>query len=130
MELSAKNGWQDDLSRIYIICTLEEIREMLSCSQPKAVKMLKELEEDCRLIERKRVGLNQPNRIYVKDFVKKNYRLSMAGECFDYFYAGEEERYTFYRIPKVLISRKEFQKISTDAKLLYGIILDRTALSV
>ena len=69
MNLSAKNGWVDELSRVYIIFTIEEIKGALGCAEKKAVKLLHELENKCGLIERKRIGLGKPNYIYVKNFV-------------------------------------------------------------
>ena len=48
---------------------------------------------------------------------------------FDYFYKEQSEQYAFYRIPKVLIVDEEFADLSTDAKLLYGLLLDRVSLS-
>lgn len=48
---------------------------------------------------------------------------------FDYFYKEQSEQYSFYRIPKVLIVNEEFSELSTDAKLLYGLLLDRVSLS-
>ena len=48
----------------------------------------------------------------------------------DYFYGNEAEQYTFFRIPKVLVSDKRFKTMSTDAKLLYGLMLDRMGLSI
>lgn len=69
MNLSAKNGWVDELGRVYIIFTIEEIKGALGCAEKKAVKLLHELENKCGLIERKRIGLGKPNYIYVKNFV-------------------------------------------------------------
>ena len=48
---------------------------------------------------------------------------------FEYFYLDEAEQYSFYRIPKILFSNPVFSSISTDAKLLYGLMLDRMDLS-
>lgn len=47
----------------------------------------------------------------------------------DFFYGGEAEQYSFYRIPRTLIVGDRFKGISTDAKLLYGLMLDRMGLS-
>lgn len=69
MNLSAKNGWVDELGRVYIIFTIEEVKGALGCAEKKAVKLLHELENRCGLIERKRIGLGKPNYIYVKNFV-------------------------------------------------------------
>ena len=49
---------------------------------------------------------------------------------FDYFYGSEAEQFTFYRIPKILITSQFFKKVSDSAKLLYGIMLDRMSLSI
>ena len=69
MNLSAKNGWLDESGRVYIIFTIEEIKESLGCAEKKAVKLLDELEKKAELIERKRQGLGKPNLIYVKNFI-------------------------------------------------------------
>ena len=48
----------------------------------------------------------------------------------DYFYGRAGELFSFYRIPKALFQEPRFQSLSTDAKTLYGILLDRMSLSV
>ena len=48
----------------------------------------------------------------------------------DYFYGQTGELFSFYRIPKALFQEPRFQSLSTDAKILYGILLDRMSLSV
>lgn len=48
---------------------------------------------------------------------------------FDYFYGHQSEQFTFYRIPKVLFIDPKFKKLSIEAKLLYGLFLDRMGLS-
>lgn len=47
-----------------------------------------------------------------------------------YFYGHKSEQYSFYGIPKQLISDSQFRNVSTDAKLLYGLMLDRMGLSM
>ena len=47
----------------------------------------------------------------------------------DYFYGQAGELFSFYRIPKALFQETRFQDLSTDAKTLYGILLDRMSLS-
>ena len=50
---------------------------------------------------------------------------------FDYFYGPEDaEQYQFYRIPKLLITSDQFKEVSVEAKLLYGLMLDRLSLSI
>lgn len=49
---------------------------------------------------------------------------------FKYFYGDEADAYTFYRIPKQLFTSDYFKELSTDAKVLYGLMLDRMALSI
>ena len=48
----------------------------------------------------------------------------------DYFYGQAGKLFSFYRIPKALFQEQRFQNLSTDAKTLYGILLDRMSLSV
>ena len=49
---------------------------------------------------------------------------------FDYFRGMEAEQYTFYRIPKVLFTAECFRSLSCEAKVLYGLLLDRMGLSI
>ena len=49
---------------------------------------------------------------------------------FDYYYGGESEQFAFYRIPRQLVTGSYFRNLSTDAKLLYGLLLDRMSLSM
>lgn len=49
---------------------------------------------------------------------------------FPFHYGEEAETYSFYRVPKVLFTEPVFEKLSTDAKLLYGLLLDRMQLSL
>ena len=48
---------------------------------------------------------------------------------FDYFYGEQSESYAFYRTPKVFFTDERFRGLSSDAKILYGILLDRVSLS-
>ena len=48
----------------------------------------------------------------------------------DYFYGQARGLFSFFRIPKALFQEQQFQDLSTDAKTLYGILLDRMSLSV
>ena len=49
---------------------------------------------------------------------------------FNYFYGTEAEQFSFYRIPKVLFTDSYFKDLSSDAKILYGLMLDRMSLSI
>lgn len=49
--------------------------------------------------------------------------------AFDYFFGDESSQFSFFRIPRQLIKGSQFKQLSTDAKLLYGILLDRMGLS-
>jgi hypothetical protein len=49
---------------------------------------------------------------------------------FDYFYGQEADMHSFYRIPKLLFTNDQFKLLSTDAKVLYGLMLDRMSLSI
>ena len=74
MALSIKNKWLDENDRVYIIFTIQEIMQLMSCAEQKVNKMLIELDvpKGIGLIERKRQGLGKPNIIYVKNFITES----------------------------------------------------------
>ena len=47
----------------------------------------------------------------------------------DYFYGQSGELFAYFRIPKALFQDSRFRQLSTDARTLYGILLDRMSLS-
>ena len=49
---------------------------------------------------------------------------------FNYFYGTEADLFSFYRIPKALFTDSYFKDLSSDAKILYGLMLDRMSLSI
>ena len=49
---------------------------------------------------------------------------------FRYFYGNEADQYSFYRIPKLLFKNEYFKNLSSDAKILYGLMLDRMSLYI
>ena len=72
MGLSARHGWYDELGRVYIYYTLDEIQTDLMCGHNKAVRLLAELDTGKTgfgLIERVKQGQGRPAKIYVKKFV-------------------------------------------------------------
>jgi len=48
----------------------------------------------------------------------------------EYYHTNESEMFLFYRIPKALFTDDKYKNLSTDAKVLYGLMLDRMGLSV
>ncbi|PIE77271.1 MAG: replication initiator protein A, partial [Clostridiales bacterium] len=49
---------------------------------------------------------------------------------FNYYYGKEANQFSFFRIPKLLFTDEVFKTLSSDAKVLYGILLDRMSLSM
>lgn len=49
---------------------------------------------------------------------------------FDFYYGKQAEQFNFYRIPKLLFTDKRFSDVSIEAKVLYGLMLDRMSLSL
>ncbi len=47
----------------------------------------------------------------------------------NYFYGDEPDKFCFYRIPKVLFTKEYFSGLSTDAMVLYGLMLDQVSMS-
>jgi hypothetical protein len=48
---------------------------------------------------------------------------------FDYFKLGENDQYLFLQLPLMLIKDDMFKDLSSDAKILYSLLLNRTSLS-
>ena len=48
----------------------------------------------------------------------------------NYFYGDEAMQFSYFRIPCQLITHPRFKHLSTDSKLLYGMLLDRMSLSI
>ena len=71
MSLSIKNQWFDDENRAYIYFSIEDIMELLNCGKNKAVKSMRELDDETGigLIEKRRQGFGKANIIYVKSFI-------------------------------------------------------------
>ena len=64
--LSVKNKWIDDKKRKYILFKQTEIGKFMGIKETKTVrKYLNELEKN-ELLERKRQGLNEPDKLYLK----------------------------------------------------------------
>lgn len=53
----------------------------------------------------------------------------MPQVMFDYHYDLEAEQYVYYRLPKILMSDPFFSMLSLEAKVLYGMMIDRLVLS-
>lgn len=49
---------------------------------------------------------------------------------FRYYYKNQAEQFHFYKIPKVLFTDARFKGLSAEAKILYGLMLDRMSLSM
>ena len=49
---------------------------------------------------------------------------------FDYIYEEQSQQFLLYKIPKELFTSKQFEKLSTEGKVLYGLLLDRVSLSI
>ncbi len=61
---SIKNNWVDNEQHIYFIYTNKELMSILNCSEKKVISIKKELSKT-KLLFQKRIGLNQPNRLYL-----------------------------------------------------------------
>jgi hypothetical protein len=66
--LSIMNSWFDEVNRVYIIFSIQEIMESMYCSKPTAIRFMSEL-EDVGLIERQKRGRGLTDYIYVKKVV-------------------------------------------------------------
>jgi hypothetical protein len=83
MSLSRKNKWFDEENRAYIVCSIEEISELLNCSRNKAIKSLQELdtEKGIGLIEKRRLGQGNNTIMYVKNFLVSQEMISQQSNA-------------------------------------------------
>lgn len=68
-KLSLQNGWLTGEGEIFVYCTVETVMNILNCCRSKAVKTLKEL-EDNSLIMREKIHLGHPDKIFVNTLTK------------------------------------------------------------
>lgn len=48
----------------------------------------------------------------------------------DYFYGKEADQFSFFTVPKILFTDERYKGLPCEAKMLYGIMLDRMSLSI
>lgn len=61
---SVRNQWVDEQNNLYFIYTNLALKKILNCSEPKVIKIKNDLEA-AHLLLQKRMGINQPNRLYL-----------------------------------------------------------------
>lgn len=82
------------------------------------------------------VKIRQPEERRDTEVKKKDFYERKEGRYMDqkmnfkYFYGTEADQFSFYRIPKALFTNDCFKDLSSDAKILYGLMLDRMSLSI
>ena len=127
MNLSLKNGWQDENGNAYIICTIDEIMDSIRCARQKAVKLLDELEHEYQLIERRRQGLGKPNLLYVKDLYVLVAALTALGTVLlprlSFYYSTGES----HKLKKLLGKSMHFTALTTIPAVLFFNIISREA---
>jgi predicted transcriptional regulator len=124
---SEKNNWIDKNDRLYIYYSYEEGMNNLNRSRATIAKALQELRA-FGLIETVRQP-NKQSRIYVLDFAMSIHDNIQYGTQFSYFTSGQGKKYRFYKIPRIFFVHPKFNKMSSGAKLLFGMMLSRVDLS-
>lgn len=64
LELSIRNRWFDEEGNIFFLYGNQQLGDILNCSKPTVIKIKKEL-HTAELLEEKRMGLSQSNRLYL-----------------------------------------------------------------
>ena len=72
LEYLEEKGWIDEEGKLYIEFPIQEIMNLLHCSERKAIRLLEELDEQkgLGLIKKKTQGGKKPNRLYLKPLAK------------------------------------------------------------
>ncbi len=64
LDLSIKNEWFDEEGNIFFLYGNQQLGDILNCSKPTVIKIKKELNQ-AELLEERRMGLSQSNRLYL-----------------------------------------------------------------
>lgn len=126
-ELSVKNNWIDDEGNIYYVMVQESMAKALGVSVRTITTIIETL-VNADLIQNVRMGHNKPNRLYL---LMVNY----DGISLDKSKSRRRYNFTdvinqqFIQVPKFLFEG-EFKTLSNDARILYGVLKDRNALSI
>ena len=72
MNLSEEKGLVDENGNPYVICTINEVKKYIGCSDKKAVDVMNELENKYLLIKRKCKSLGRYDIIYVKNIIEND----------------------------------------------------------
>ena len=80
LQYSIKNNWIDENNHVYFIFTNQELTELLNCSEPKVIKIKKELEKVGLLLQvhqgfNQKKKRNEPNRLYLADLEVEAYEV-------------------------------------------------------
>lgn len=113
MGLSAKHGWYDELGRVYIYYTLDEIQTDLMCGHNKAVRLLAELDtgkDGFGLIERVKQGQGRPAKIYVKNSPRP------MCQKLPFLRPFQTSRIRKSRLPKIKLPDFPFSEVKTSQK--------------
>ncbi|EZZ99511.1 TPA: replication initiator protein A [Staphylococcus aureus] len=66
LDLSIKNSWIDENGDIFFIFTNETLKKILNISSPNKLSKIKKELQNAGLFSQIRVGLNKPNKLYLK----------------------------------------------------------------
>ena len=72
LDLSIKNNWIDENGDIFFIYTNETLKSILNISSPNKLSKIKKELENAELFSQIRVGLNKPNKLYIKKPIVTN----------------------------------------------------------
>ncbi|MFV8253139.1 replication initiator protein A [Aerococcus urinaeequi] len=80
LQYSITNNWIDENSHVYFIFTNQELTELLNCSEPKVIKIKKELEKVGLLLQvhqgfNQKKKRNEPNKLYLADLEVEAYEV-------------------------------------------------------
>lgn len=136
-DYSLRNGWQDELNRVYIIYTREEAAKYLSLSYNKTKDSFRRLAEAGLIVEQEQRGRNnmlKAKKIYVKQWITPSEYEYEGGLSIQNIKTGMlpfvmpanigENHENYYAVPRMLMEHEVYRDIPLKAKVLYAIALD------
>ena len=128
IRLSFHKGYVDEDGYCFCYFKLEEITKVLNVSINTASRYLKKLEQ-FSLVKRVHQGAQKPNKIYLYDVYSAT-KYNRQDKEFIHYTVLEDGTLSFLRIPSCLFEMEETKKLTTTAKILYSLLLERLEYSI
>lgn len=128
MELSRKNGWQDEDGTIFCYFKNSEIATLLGITERTVTRHLNKLKKFGLIKTVKQA--NKPDKIYLKNFLKQIAKLDSEHKNSvnenEFFTDAAIQQFRFLLVPQFLLEEKLFKNLSLSARIAYSLLFEKT----